>query len=321
MAAEDEELMMEPQHKLVIKGLPFEAEVQDVVQHFNIDESCLQLITWSDSGRCKGHAFVTLGSEAEADRLREYDNTEFTVADNKRILKISDFVARPRRNNNNRGGGRGRGGRRGNRGGGRGRRGDGQPRQFEQDEESQREVYVSNVPWKADKEDFRRVFGQCGEIEDITIPTVYNSGKPKGFAFVRFATHEGRERAIQDCDGTYMMERQIGVRPNKGRPIGIKPRERKAPRTGLSEKPPGCTTIFVGNLPFEAEEKDLEALFGSCGAIRNARIVRQSWTNNSRGFGYVEFEEEASVDIAVQQQLELDDRMLRLDYTESIQTN
>jgi len=314
MAAEDQSSRTD-RLKLVIRGLPFEAEQQDVLSHFELDESSLQLITWADSGRCKGHAFVTVGSKEEADRLRGFDETEYTVQDNTRTVKVSEFVPRNKRSSNRRmnnvNNRRSRGPRR--------RGGDGEQRKFEEDDDSRREVYVSNVPWKANEEDFRRVFGLCGEIEDITIPTVYNSGKPKGFAFVRFATREARDKAVAECDGTYMMERQIGVRPNKGRPIGMKPRERKPQRTGLSAKPTHCTTIFVGNLPFEAEEKDLESLFGSCGTIRNARIVRQSWTNKSRGFGYVEFEEEASVDTAVQLQLELDGRILRLDFTESIQ--
>lgn len=301
--------------KLVIRGLPFEAEVKHVCDHFSIDESCLKLITWQDSGRCKGHAFVTVGTKEEADVIRTFDGTDFQVSDNTRVLKITDFVPRPRRSRRNR-----RNKREGDDNNNSDNNTETETRDFEQDDESQREVYVSNVPFKAEREDFHRVFEDCGEIEDITIPTVYNSGKPKGFAFVRFKTQEGRDNAV-NRDGTMMMDRQLGVRPNKGRPTGGKPRERKAPRTGLSEKPEGCTTIFVGNLPWEAEEKDLENAFSSCGEIKNTRIVRQSWTGKSRGFGYVEFEEEASVDTAVQQQLILDGRTLRLDYTDSITSN
>lgn len=306
MAAEEQTKETDSGIKLVIRGLPFEAEVKHVCDHFSIDESCLKLITWQDSGRCKGHAFVTVGTKEEANAIRSFNDTDFTVAENTRVLKITDFVPRPKRNR------RRRQKRQENNDNSNNRETE-ETRDFEQDDESKREVYVSNVPFKAEREDFHRVFEDCGEIEEITIPTVYNSGKPKGFAFVRFKTQQGKENAVQR-DGTMMMDRQLGVRPNKGRPTGGKPRERKAPRTGLSEKPPGCTTIFVGNLPWEAEEKDLENAFGSCGSIKNTRIVRQSWTGKSRGFGYVEFEEEASVDTAVQQQLILDGRILRLDY-------
>lgn len=316
MAAEDETTETDSGVKLVIRGLPFEAEVKHVCDHFSIDESCLKLITWQDSGRCKGHAFVTVGTKEEADAIREFNETSFTVSENTRVLKITDFVPRPRRNRRN----RRQKGREGDDDNDTNNNTEEETRDFEQDDESQREIYVSNVPFKAEREDFHRVFEDCGEIEEITIPTVYNSGKPKGFAFVRFKTQESRDAAV-NRDGTMMMDRQLGVRPNKGRPTGGKPRERKAPRSGLSEKPEGCTTIFVGNLPWEAEEKDLENAFSSCGEIKNTRIVRQSWTGKSRGFGYVEFEEEASVDTAVQQQLILDGRTLRLDYTDSITSN
>lgn len=294
-------------YKLVIRGLPFEATIDQLVSHFELDERQIEMATWTDSGRCRGHAFVTVATEGEADRLRNFHDTEFTVEQNTRELKVTDFEERPPRSNQRRSGGRRK----------RGRNNNNPERNFEVDVESQREIYVSNVPWKAEEEDFHRVFGECGQIEDITIPKIHNSGKPKGFAFVRFATVEGRDEAINRCNGTQMIDRTIGVRANKGRPSGGARRERRPPRTGLSEKPEGCTTIFVGNLPWSADEERLEEVFSQCGDIKNTRIVRQSWTHKSRGFGYVEFEHEASVDDAVQLRLELEGRLLRLDYTES----
>merc|ERR1711879_573205 len=56
---------------------------------------------------------------------------------------------------------------------------------FAPDDESLREVYVSNLSFQATENDFRHVFGEYGEIEQVTIPKIYSSGRPKGFAFVR----------------------------------------------------------------------------------------------------------------------------------------
>lgn len=296
--------------KLVIRGLPYEATSELVCDFFDIeDESRLKLITWSDSGRCKGHAYVTCATQEEVEAIKSKNDAEFTADENTRLLKISDFNPnnKQRKKKNTRK-----------------QRDENEtprpPRTFEPDDDSLREVYVSNVPFQAGREDFERVFGDSGEIEEITIPKIYNSGRPKGFAFVRFKTEEGKDNALL-LNSTLMHSREISVRPNKGRAIGGRPRQSRPARTGLSRKAPGCSTIFVGNLPWDAVEKDLEDLFKDCGEIKNARIVRQSWTDKSRGFGYVEFTEEASVDTAVQKNIVLQERPLRIDFADPIGKN
>jgi RNA recognition motif-containing protein len=47
--------------------------------------------------------------------------------------------------------------------------------------------------------------------------------------------------------------------------------------------------LYVGNLPFSAEESQLQALFGSDGRqVASVRILNDKATGRSRGFGFVE---------------------------------
>lgn len=47
--------------------------------------------------------------------------------------------------------------------------------------------------------------------------------------------------------------------------------------------------LYVGNLPFSAEENQLQALFGSDGRqVASVRILNDKETGRSRGFGFVE---------------------------------
>jgi cold-inducible RNA-binding protein len=48
------------------------------------------------------------------------------------------------------------------------------------------------------------------------------------------------------------------------------------------------TRIFVGNLPFDATDSDLQDLFGQAGAVTSASILQDRETGRSRGFGFVE---------------------------------
>ena len=53
--------------------------------------------------------------------------------------------------------------------------------------------------------------------------------------------------------------------------------------------------IYVGNLPFTASESDIVALFERYGAVSNSSIISDKFTGRSRGFGFVEMENEGGV--------------------------
>ena len=46
--------------------------------------------------------------------------------------------------------------------------------------------------------------------------------------------------------------------------------------------------IYVGNLSFQTEEPQIEQLFSSLGDVASVRLVRDHDTGRSRGFGFVE---------------------------------
>jgi len=48
------------------------------------------------------------------------------------------------------------------------------------------------------------------------------------------------------------------------------------------------TKLYVGNLPFETTEFDLQALFAAAGEVSTVNIVRDRATGQARGFAFVE---------------------------------
>lgn len=48
------------------------------------------------------------------------------------------------------------------------------------------------------------------------------------------------------------------------------------------------TKLYVGNLPYETNESDLQALFESAGQVNTINIVRDRATGQARGFAFVE---------------------------------
>jgi cold-inducible RNA-binding protein len=48
------------------------------------------------------------------------------------------------------------------------------------------------------------------------------------------------------------------------------------------------TKLYVGNLPFETSESDLQTLFESVGQVSTVNLIRDRATGQARGFAFVE---------------------------------
>lgn len=48
------------------------------------------------------------------------------------------------------------------------------------------------------------------------------------------------------------------------------------------------TTLYVGNLPYRANEETVKALFAKYGTVANVRLMKDRQTGRRRGFGFVE---------------------------------
>ncbi len=48
------------------------------------------------------------------------------------------------------------------------------------------------------------------------------------------------------------------------------------------------TTIDVGNLPFNATEQDIKALFERHGTVESVKLINDRETGKPRGFGFVD---------------------------------
>jgi RNA recognition motif-containing protein len=46
--------------------------------------------------------------------------------------------------------------------------------------------------------------------------------------------------------------------------------------------------LYVGNLPYETNETDLQALFAQAGSVESINVVRDRDTGRARGFAFVE---------------------------------
>ena len=59
--------------------------------------------------------------------------------------------------------------------------------------------------------------------------------------------------------------------------------------------------LYCGNLSYNVSKADLEALFTPFGAVRSAEVVMDRDTGQSKGFGFVEMDNDADAQKAIQE--------------------
>jgi RNA recognition motif-containing protein len=59
--------------------------------------------------------------------------------------------------------------------------------------------------------------------------------------------------------------------------------------------------LYVGNLGYSVTSEELQELFEQYGQVRSAQVLSDRETGRSRGFGFVEMENDEDADAAIQQ--------------------
>jgi nucleolin len=79
-------------------------------------------------------------------------------------------------------------------------------------------VFVGNLSFKTTRDELNDLLSEAGEVVSIHLPVERETGKPRGFAFVEFATAEAAERAIRLFDGREVGGRRLRVNAAEERP-------------------------------------------------------------------------------------------------------
>lgn len=60
------------------------------------------------------------------------------------------------------------------------------------------------------------------------------------------------------------------------------------------------TKLFVGSLPWAVDDNSLKNTFAAHGTVVSAKVITDRTTGRSRGFGFVEMENESEASNAIQ---------------------
>jgi RNA recognition motif-containing protein len=156
-----------------------------------------------------------------------------------------------------------------------------------------RKLFVGGLSDSITEDILRDIFEGSGQVvADVHVPRDRESGRPRGFAFVTFATPDAAELARQAVDGAV----------HGGRPISVRRFSQEGPRRTASDRPPRADdrTVFVGKLPYDASIEEVEALFVSHDLGPVARVSLPTGPDGRpRGFGFVTLDSAEAATAAV----------------------
>ena len=59
--------------------------------------------------------------------------------------------------------------------------------------------------------------------------------------------------------------------------------------------------LYVGNLPYDTSDQDLETLFATAGTVESVNVMRDGATGRARGFAFVEMATDEEAQTAIRQ--------------------
>ena len=150
------------------------------------------------------------------------------------------------------------------------------------------ELFIGGLAYEATEDDLRNHFSQFGEIVNVSVPQ--KNGSPSGIAFISFTDPESVQNAMS-LNNTVFMNRtlRVNLASNKSS---------RPPPTSTGPSSGASSTVFVGNIPYLANEDMMKEFFSSCGEVKQVRLAKLP-TGELRGFGHIEFFDNESASNAV----------------------
>ena len=59
--------------------------------------------------------------------------------------------------------------------------------------------------------------------------------------------------------------------------------------------------LYVGNLPYSADQQSLTEIFGQCGTVDSVNVITDRDTGRSKGFAFIEMSSDSEAQKAIQE--------------------
>ncbi|KAE9041230.1 hypothetical protein PR002_g4559 [Phytophthora rubi] len=171
-------------------------------------------------------------------------------------------------------------------------------------------IFIGGLSYETTDEKLRSYFGAYGAVTDAVVMKDPISRRSRGFGFITYADPSCVDRALAQpnhiLDSRRVEAKRAVPRAESMRDIGNGTSSSRGNGSNsissiTANSAVGATKkIFVGGLHYETKDTDFKKYFMQYGKVVSAEVMFNRETNKSRGFGFVIFESEASVELVLQ---------------------
>ncbi|KAJ0946821.1 putative RNA recognition motif domain, nucleotide-binding alpha-beta plait domain superfamily [Helianthus annuus] len=171
-------------------------------------------------------------------------------------------------------------------------------------------LFIGGISWDTNEERLKEYFQTFGEVIEAVIMKDRTTGRARGFGFVVFSDPAVAEKVVKE-------KHMIDGRSVEAKKAVPRDDQQILNRTsGSVQGSPGPTRtkkIFVGGLASSVTENDFKNYFEQFGMITDVVVMYDHNTQRPRGFGFITYESEESVDKALQKTFhELNGKMVEV---------
>lgn len=148
-------------------------------------------------------------------------------------------------------------------------------------------IFIKNLHKSIDNKQLYDTFATFGNILSCKVATDENANS-KGYGFVHYDTKEAADAAIAKVNGKLLNGKKCYVGP-------FQPRKERT-SDEIEQK---WTNIYVKHLDKSVDDDKLREMFEKFGKITSAVITKDDQTGESKGFGFVNFEQHEDAKKAV----------------------
>ncbi|GJS15208.1 RNA-binding protein 1 [Tanacetum coccineum] len=168
----------------------------------------------------------------------------------------------------------------------------------------QNKVFVGGLAWETTEDVLKEYFGFYGNVVDAVIVKDRINGSSRGFGFVSFSESSVLSKVMGESHK--ILGRTVDVKKAVRRSAqnqNQQEQNREFNRTnGITNNNDNLKTkkIFVGGLPAEITEEGFKGYFEKFGKIIDVVVMHDNITRRPRGFGFITFDAEDSVEEVIQ---------------------
>lgn len=160
-------------------------------------------------------------------------------------------------------------------------------------------LFIGGLSFETTDEKLLEYFSQYGQVASAVVMRDAVTKRSRGFGFVCFKDNTAADKAME-CTEHVINERRVEAKRAVPR-AHIQPRYAQSSQSTtrtVTERGPrhSARKIFVGGLHYDTSDASLREYFEKFGKVDQVQVMYNRETSKSRGFGFVTFESEDTVD-------------------------